>query len=480
MKFRFNYIKIDINIFICWLEFLKFLLKKMSLKQDDDSFTTLCENQNLMPICESSACSLANVNSGSIISEKNSIKYQQTTSDLQSQSYAMTEIEKKILGSISPITIDENEEITVLGQRGLWANKQEEINWKGNIPISSYKINEDQEPEILKKKSQQKLDYIQELAIRYLKPPSPPFPGEIIIEQEPNICPSPAPPLIIRQQPARSLTPEPMVIREAPPKLPKQIGKKIITISGKKLPPPPRKVIIERLAPLPNKPQLVIIERWLPYAQPKRKVIFKQANQSDQNIKNLKNVIVQWETPEVIVRKEVKYLGVVKANPIDYVQKYGNSLKSAKELPEFVLQIKTPQGLVLAADCEENVHELEGDVEALQLVNLDEECLSEYKTQLEKYSLDLMKRHDSHKSQLLNYVSDLFSQIDHDQNAILSHEEAKSLIIKFKSRLGKKCNKENEYLFFQNFKEKFSDCVSLNDLKRAFEEFLKICFPLNS
>ena len=82
--------------------------------------------------------------------------------------------------------------------------------------------------------------------MRYLRPPTPPAPGEIIITQEPNYVPAPAPPLIIRQQPARPTTPEPLVIREAPPQPPTQIGRKIITISGKRLPPAPRKVIIER------------------------------------------------------------------------------------------------------------------------------------------------------------------------------------------------------------------------------------------
>ncbi len=62
------------------------------------------------------------------------------------------------------------------------------------------------------------------------------------------------------------------VIREAPPSPPEQIGRKVITVSGKRLPPPPRKVVVERLAPLPTKPQSVIIERWLPYSQVKRRV----------------------------------------------------------------------------------------------------------------------------------------------------------------------------------------------------------------
>jgi hypothetical protein len=58
------------------------------------------------------------------------------------------------------------------------------------------------------------------------------------------------------------------------------------------LPPPPRKVIIERLAPLPAKPQSVIIERWLPYNDKlKRKVIFQRAP-ADSVILKPKNVII--------------------------------------------------------------------------------------------------------------------------------------------------------------------------------------------
>lgn len=54
---------------------------------------------------------------------------------------------------------------------------------------------------VITKQSKNKLEYIQELAIRYLKPPSPPISGDIIITKEPDVLPSPAPPLIIRQQP---------------------------------------------------------------------------------------------------------------------------------------------------------------------------------------------------------------------------------------------------------------------------------------
>lgn len=115
------------------------------------------------------------------------------------------------------------------------------------------------------------------MTIRYLRPPTPPEPGEIVIKLEANKLTPPAPPIVIRQQPPKPVTPEPLIIREAPPPAPPCIGRKLITIYGQRLPPPPRKVVIERLAPLPNKPQSVLIERWLPYTQSKRRVIFQGA-----------------------------------------------------------------------------------------------------------------------------------------------------------------------------------------------------------
>jgi hypothetical protein len=226
------------------------------------------------------------------------------------------------------------------------------------------------------------------LAIRYLRPPTPPPAGEILVKQECNTMTPPAPPLIIRQQPARPETPEPLVVREAPPQPPPQVCQKVITISGKRLPPPPRKVVIERLAPLPSKPQSVIIERWLPYSEVKRRVIFQRSCEPDAVACKPRNVIVQWEAPHVDVKKEVKYLGVIRANPAEYVQRYGATLKLAKDLPEFVLEINTPDGLVLAAEHEyQAVHELEGDLAAFKLVDLDQEDLAEYRGQLEQLGI---------------------------------------------------------------------------------------------
>lgn len=192
----------------------------------------------------------------------------------------------------------------------------------------------------------------------------------------------PAPALIIRQQPPKPETPEPLVIREVPPPVPPKVGKKLISISGKKLPPPARKVIVERLPKLPSKPQPVIIERWLTYPEIKRKVIYRKPAEEDPIFSDPKNVIIQWETPQAEINKELKYLGVVKADPTEYVKKYGKSLKKSNELPDYVLDIETPEGLNLASSLNNKKpsYDLEGDIEALKLIDLDKEGLSEYKS----------------------------------------------------------------------------------------------------
>ena len=89
----------------------------------------------------------------------------------------LSNIEAAILRSTYPITINETEEITALGVRGIWANRTETLNWTGDLPLSAYAINEDGDPQLITKKLGNHLEYIQELAVRYLRPPTPPPPG---------------------------------------------------------------------------------------------------------------------------------------------------------------------------------------------------------------------------------------------------------------------------------------------------------------
>ena len=412
-------------------------------------------------------------------------------------SQCLSAVEAAILRSSVPIDIGETEEITVNGQRGIWANKQESINWRGLVPLSQYAINEDSNPEIITKRSQQQLVYQQEVAIRYLRPPTPPAPGEIIIQQEINTLTPPAPPLVIRQQPPRPVTPQPLVVREAPPQPPTQIGKKVITISGKRIPPPPRKVVIERLAPLPSKPQSVIIERWLPYSQVKRRVIYQKANERDPVICKPKNVIIQWEAPTVQVKKEFKDLGVIRANPAEYVARYGSTLKQARELPSFVLEIKPPAGVILAADYQYNsVYELEGDVQALRLIDLDREGLSEYKNIVQRlgitdgsssvgaiaaapsvnvvdnssYAATSSTLKDT--SSLSGLITEIFNSIDRDNNGRISVEEAEKVLLRLNSRLGRRYGEDDTRRLFDSLDINRDGFIDLVEFKRAFESQL--------
>lgn len=204
-----------------------------------------------------------------------------------SSSYLSSEMEERILKSTKPIPINNNnndsiDEIILNGERGVLVNRDEILNWKPNenngVPITEYPINTDDSPVMITKPSEKTLEYTQDVFIRYLRPPTPPEPGEIVIQEmaSDTLATVPPPPLVIRQQPPRPITPEPLVIRERPPAPPPLVGRKLITIPAQALPPPPRKVIVEQLPAVPPKPQMVLVERWLPYTRQKRRVIYKK------------------------------------------------------------------------------------------------------------------------------------------------------------------------------------------------------------
>lgn len=105
---------------------------------------------------------------------------------------------------------------------------------------------------------------------------------------------------------------------------------------------------------------------------------------------------------KVVIRKDFKYLGIIRANPVEYVKRYGASLKPARELPDFVLDIKPPNGVVLAADYQyngpQNTPELEGDVHALRLIDLERAGLGEYRAQLDRFLAEQSQHHGGHNN----------------------------------------------------------------------------------
>jgi hypothetical protein len=369
----------------------------------------------------------------------------------------LSQIEQAILRAANPIEVSDSEEVTVIGQRGVWLNKAEVNSWRGDMAITEYRIHEDKNPQVIQKRYEQVFEYVQELAIRYLRPPTPPAAGEIVIVQEPNIPTGPAPPVIIRQVAARAATPEPLVLREAPPQPPQPIAPKRIIISGKRNPPPPRKVVIERLPALPPKPQNVIVERWLPYAEGgKRRVVFNKAAASAEIIIP-KNIVVQWEEPRVNVRQEVKYLGVIRANPAEYAQRYGSELKVHAALPKFVQDIATPSEVGQLAwnyKSTGGTWELEGQLEGFQYVNLDKEGISEYRQfLLSKGIRDLGAGSSSVSSSSLSRgvteaASKIFDMIDYDRSGEIEVFEAERIVLRLNSQLKRSYGEAEVKQFF--------------------------------
>jgi hypothetical protein len=383
----------------------------------------------------------------------------------------LSALEEAILKANNPIEVEEAEELTVAGYSGRWINKQEIQRWKGEIPITQYIINEDSNPEVIRKKTQQQLLYEQEVAIRYLRPPTPPPPGEIVIKQEANIPTPPAPPLVIRQVPPRPETPAPLIVREAPPKPPASVGQKLITISGKRLPPPPRKVVIERLAPLPSKPQAIMVERWLPYAERKRRVIFQKNQVPDPIIQKPKNVIVQWEAPDVQIKTIFKDLGVIRADPNDYVSRYGVSLLSYLQFPEVVkaFNLRAPSGATFAHDFTyASLLDLEGDIDALNLINLDEHGLGEYRAWLAKYlgGSKAQQVFTISIGDMLNAVlAELFKQVDTSGDARIQVGEAQGVLVKLNQRLGRSYTAGDAESFISALDTNRDGTVSFSEFK---------------
>jgi hypothetical protein len=88
-------------------------------------------------------------------------------------------IEEEIRKSDVPIHSNESEEIEVMGYKGILLNRDEILDWNSKFPISPYKLNDDPSPEIIHKYLDQPIEYTQDVKVLYLKPPTPPPPGNL-------------------------------------------------------------------------------------------------------------------------------------------------------------------------------------------------------------------------------------------------------------------------------------------------------------
>ncbi|CAF0986539.1 unnamed protein product [Brachionus calyciflorus] len=221
-------------------------------------------------------------------------------------------------------------------------NESDAKRFSTQIPLNQYPVNKEPFSEIINLKPNIPIRYAQKIGIRYLEPPEIEKPGNLIIRQLPNKQIPPAPPLIIRQIPRKPPTPPPIYIRDAPPKPLPKVNEEIINIPGKILPPPPRQLIFEKLPPLPPKPQTVIIDKWLPYKPQKRKIIYENLQHLSIEEKSPKNILIEWDKPEVEIERQVINLGVFKVDPQEYTALYGKEFNRSEELNQILNSIKMP------------------------------------------------------------------------------------------------------------------------------------------
>ena len=177
----------------------------------------------------------------------------------------LSAVEEIIFNSKDPIQIEESTQITLNGYTGIWANKFENLNWlEGPIPLESYPIFNDQNPELVQKKQEDCVKASQQIIYRFLKPARAPEVGDLIIKKEADRQPQAAPPIIIRVPPKENKQEqEQIVIREIPPKVKAAQPAQTITIPGEVVPAGPRRLIVEKMPAMPKAPGKIIVERWL-------------------------------------------------------------------------------------------------------------------------------------------------------------------------------------------------------------------------
>ncbi|KAL7673748.1 hypothetical protein ACOME3_000031 [Neoechinorhynchus agilis] len=173
--------------------------------------------------------------------------------------------------------------------------------------------------------------YRQNVSVRFFKPPTPE--PEVVIVKEVRDEPQQLPPRIIEQRPPIPKTPPPVVLREHPPKPPIKKNPQIVI---KRLPPDPpttRQVIVEQYDNPPAKPRNVIIERWLPYELPKKKtVVYGGANEGRKVQPEEVHTVPIKQTAKI--ERNLIVDGIFRADPDNYLDKYGDEVRSLGTIDE--------------------------------------------------------------------------------------------------------------------------------------------------
>lgn len=108
------------------------------------------------------------------------------------------------------------------------------------------------------------------------------------------------------------------MIREAPPKFVVPTERKVVRITGERAPPPPRKVIVQKMPSIScEQARPIVIERWLAPKVPPRRIVLEGSFHKYGQQEIVKNEIHECEAPKIILDKKFVDLGVERADPND-------------------------------------------------------------------------------------------------------------------------------------------------------------------
>jgi hypothetical protein len=134
----------------------------------------------------------------SYASFQNQGSYSYVQQQQQQSSQFHSQVEQALRNAQQPIHFPQATQVRQVGQySGLHLNQNEEQQFRGSIPLSQYQINQDPNPEVIRKQlGSVKVE--QQIAVKYLNPPPAPKPGDLIIRERANQAPQ-APPVILRR-----------------------------------------------------------------------------------------------------------------------------------------------------------------------------------------------------------------------------------------------------------------------------------------
>ena len=150
------------------------------------------------------------------------------------------------------------------------------------------------------------------------------------------------------------------------------------------------------------------------------------------------------------------------------MQRFGTSLKHANELPDFVKEIKPPNDLMLACDWEPSLNDLEGDIQALSLIDLDKEGLSDYKNivkQLGKVSAYYppVMNINTQKLDKSSILKEIFNA---NADSLLSIDDARKILYQINEKLGKSYSNQDED-FLRNLDKNQENKINMEEFKQA-------------